>query len=374
MRILLCSPTFRTITHGPAKFANLVLKVNELYPEHEIRILTEDIEESSEKVHRIDIRYPRPVHALGKFLRMWSYHNAAKRIRQEYPFDVLIYNDAILGLLSAVLMPEEVNVAGMLNDYKYLHAGWRHMRWTKLWLINTIHRPFERLFCRLGDLTITNSEYLKTEVIQQYRIPGNKVKRLYKSVEVDEISFKPPLDIDEISIRILFVKNDYLTGGLHILAEALSILTDYRFVATVVGPALSKERHIRFLFNRVSNVALDFRGPQTQSQVFEAMHTHHILCIPSLKEPLGVANIEGLASGISVVTSSAGGIPEALDYGRNGWMAVPGDARDLAEKLKECILHPKERIEKAVAGRKFVERHFDYRDMLRNFLQILAEP
>jgi colanic acid/amylovoran biosynthesis glycosyltransferase len=54
-----------------------------------------------------------------------------------------------------------------------------------------------------------------------------------------------------------------------------------------------------------------------------------------------MTNIEGLASGISVVTSSAGGIPEVLDDGRNGWMAVPGDARDLAEKLKECILHPR---------------------------------
>jgi colanic acid/amylovoran biosynthesis glycosyltransferase len=201
MRILLSSPTFRTITHGPAKFANLVLKVNELYPEHEIRILTEDIEESSEKVHRIDIRYPRPVHALGKFLRMWSYHNAAKRIRQEYPFDVLIYNDAILGLLSAVLMPGEVKVAGMLNDYKYLHAGWRHMRWTKLWLINTIHRPFERLFCRWAGLVVTVSKYLQGEVLQEYRAFPGKVKRLYQSAEVDEISFEAPKEFTEKSSK-----------------------------------------------------------------------------------------------------------------------------------------------------------------------------
>lgn len=91
MKILLCSITFQRVTHGPAKFAQFLLRINDLFPEHEVRILTEGIEESIEgKVYKTTLHYPRPVYAFGKFIRMWFYYREALKLRREYPFDAAI--------------------------------------------------------------------------------------------------------------------------------------------------------------------------------------------------------------------------------------------------------------------------------------------
>ncbi len=46
---------------------------------------------------------------------------------------------------------------------------------------------------------------------------------------------------------------------------------------------------------------------------------------------------EALSAGCKVVASRVGGIPELLVDGRNGWLAAPGDAADLADKLEAAL-------------------------------------
>jgi glycosyltransferase involved in cell wall biosynthesis len=103
------------------------------------------------------------------------------------------------------------------------------------------------------------------------------------------------------------------------------------------------------------------------------MYDNDILCTPSRVESLGIANAEGLATGISVVSTREGGITEVLHYGKNGWLAAPENAEDLAEKLKECIEStPSVSAEKSRNGRLFVEKKFDYKQFNALFLEKCA--
>ena len=45
MKILFLTNSFRTTVNGPAKFANYLLEINQPCSAHEVRILTEDIED-----------------------------------------------------------------------------------------------------------------------------------------------------------------------------------------------------------------------------------------------------------------------------------------------------------------------------------------
>lgn len=56
----------------------------------------------------------------------------------------------------------------------------------------------------------------------------------------------------------------------------------------------------------------------------------------SQPEPFGRAIAEAHATGVPVVASDLGGIPEIVDHGVNGYLFVPGDADDLAAQL--CTL------------------------------------
>lgn len=374
MKILLCSITFQRITHGPAKFAQFLLRINDLFPEHEVRILTEGIEESIEgKVYKTTLHYPRPVYAFGKFIRMWYYYREALKLREEYPFDVLVFNNVIIGLLSGLWMPRGVKVVGMLNDDDYLSTGLLSFYWSRKWVVKMFHKPFEAMAARSMSRTITCSEYLRRKAINIYRCNPSKVVTSYKGVEAEDIEIRKRQTETGQQVKVLYVKSDYRRGGLSYLIKALSLLSNFSFELIIIGPLLTWREQIEKLYLPAENIQYTFLGAQSQAAVFRRMQSSDILCIPSLREGLGVANIEGLTYGIPVVSTNVGGIPEVLGNGDYGWLAEPANPDSLAQAIRDCIENPEIRWKKSKAGRRFVEEKFGYQEMLKRFIQILEE-
>lgn len=64
-----------------------------------------------------------------------------------------------------------------------------------------------------------------------------------------------------------------------------------------------------------------------------------IFCLPSttMAESFGIVNLEAMASGIPIVGSNLGGIPDIVKNGENGLLAKPGDHRSLSDALL-CLL------------------------------------
>lgn len=63
------------------------------------------------------------------------------------------------------------------------------------------------------------------------------------------------------------------------------------------------------------------------------MNCLDLFIMPSLSEGLGSAALVAMAHGVPVVASRAGGLPEIVDEGKTGWLAEPGSALSLAEKI-----------------------------------------
>ncbi len=374
MKILLVTPTFQTVTHGPAKFAKFVWQINDLYPEYEVVILTKDInQEKDRKIYKIAPYFlPKPFGFLWSYVDNFRYYKKIKAIQKTYAFDVLLFNNAILGWWSALRFSKKIRVVGMLNDDNYLSAKLSNFDGSKKWLINFHRKPLEYLATKALNKIITNSNYLNQSVLQSYSCSAEKIVRLYKAIDLSNYKFrgKRKIHLDK-SIDILFVKADYQRGGLALLVKALSILSSLEFLVTVMGPLEKDKASISRLFSSTPNVQLNFKGPCPQSLVFLAMQEQDILCIPAHKEALGVANIEGLASGIPVVSTQVGGIPEVLDNGKNGWLARPNDPKDLSETIYHCIIQEEERYIRSKKGHTFVSYHFDHLQMLTNLLLIL---
>lgn len=274
---------------------------------------------------------------------------------------------------SAWKKPDDLQVVGMVHDDDYLSANLNRPTFNKKWLINIHRKPLEYLACRKLTKVIANSDYIRDYILKMYSCRPEKVHRLYQTINIASFPFQQPRAIDlNTAIKVLFVKSDYPRGGLKLLIDALALLP-YSFQLTIMGPKQKEKKMIDAFFKGKNNIQQHFLGPSGQEIVSNALQNHDLFCVPAHKEGLGMANIEALASGIPVVSTKTGGIPEVLDHGKNGWLSPADRPESLAKTLKACLENPEERAKRSHQGRTFVEQNFNHQSMLEELIKILMD-
>tara|TARA_R110002124_G_scaffold238188_1_gene403464 strand:- start:1147 stop:2253 length:1107 start_codon:yes stop_codon:yes gene_type:complete len=364
MKILFCTNVYQITENGPVKFAHYLLNINHIYPNHELHILTEDISTVEKDIHFVEIPNFIKKSSISQFYRMWAYHKAAMKIRKEFDFDVLIYNHAIVGLWSCFRFPKTI---GMINDDNYIDFQLSKFSKPSVILKKSIFRTVEKIVAKKAYKIFVNSNYLKRKILNEYHCPNHRLFVLYKGIDLDKITIAAKSNIyPEKPVKILFVKNDFVRGGLFILAQAIASLP-YTFELTIVGTNPDSESFIKSEFQELENVTIYVLGKLPTEEIYQQLQITDIFCVPSLNEALGIANLEAIASGVPVVSSSAGGIPEILDQGNSGWLAVPGDPKSLAFQINNCIMGKIQRNLKVKNG-LIHARMYSITNTFQNFL------
>jgi len=100
-----------------------------------------------------------------------------------------------------------------------------------------------------------------------------------------------------------------------------------------------------------------------------------LFVFPSLFEGLGLSMLEALATGVPVVASGVGGIPEVLQGMEAGRLVPPADVDALVSAMKEFLLSGRDSLfDLGKKARKQVEEKFSLAGVARNFEQVyLAE-
>ncbi|MDC3353724.1 N-acetyl-alpha-D-glucosaminyl L-malate synthase BshA [Schleiferiaceae bacterium] len=73
------------------------------------------------------------------------------------------------------------------------------------------------------------------------------------------------------------------------------------------------------------------------SDVERILGISDLFLLPSETESFGLAALEAMASGVPVIASRAGGLPEVVDHGRNGYLEPVGDIQAMAERAKYIL-------------------------------------
>lgn len=374
MTLFFSSKTFQPANHGPAKFANYLFQFCSTRNRYQIKFFVEDVTDTSpETIFHVTASYFRILRPFSEILRNFTYYRSLVKYlpRRENP--IIIFNNCIHSLYTNYILGPKIPVIGFINDNENIRTSLSTFELDKKWLFRYVMRFIEKKAAKKCTKVIVCSEALRTQVAKNYKIPNSKIYTLYQGVDLDKFAFRKHHDVlkNKEFINIVFIKSDYQRGGLYILRSAIALLHHINFTLTIAGPWPIEEKRIIKEFEHVRNCKTNFLGPINESNVIALLHQHDIFCVPSLREALGVANIEALACGIPVVTSSSLGIPEVLDQGKNGWVSQPGDSIDLAKQLQLCINNDSIRYNKSSVGRKFVERNFDINKNLNAFLTML---
>ncbi|MCO6451801.1 MAG: glycosyltransferase family 4 protein [Caldilineales bacterium] len=88
-----------------------------------------------------------------------------------------------------------------------------------------------------------------------------------------------------------------------------------------------------------------------------------VIVMPSFHESFGIVLIEAMSLAKPIVASAAGGIPEVVLDGHNGYLATPGDPRQLSERVLQMLSNPAAAVQLGLAGKDRVSKYFTTEQM-----------
>ncbi|WDL97223.1 N-acetyl-alpha-D-glucosaminyl L-malate synthase BshA [Alicyclobacillus sp. ALC3] len=120
------------------------------------------------------------------------------------------------------------------------------------------------------------------------------------------------------------------------------------------GPEWAEARELAKSLNIMDKV--HFLG--RQDEVASLFSLADVLLLPSEKESFGLVALEAMASGVPVIGSTAGGIPELVTHGETGYLADVGDVERMAEYTLSILRDEGARARMSAASRARAVSHF----------------
>ena len=218
---------------------------------------------------------------------------------------------------------------------------------------------------RDGALFLCASAFIRDRVVAM-GFPAERTRVHYIGVDCEAIR---PRDAREESATILHVARLVEVKGTEYLIRAFAGVAARHAAAQLIiigeGPLGRRLRALADSLGLRERIA--FLGARPHAQVLERLRQAAMLVLPSVPtgsgrvEGLGMAALEAAASGVPVIGSAQGGIPEAVVDGRTGYLVPPRDADALGRRISELLDDPAARQRLGAEGRAHVERHFDIR-------------
>ncbi len=157
-------------------------------------------------------------------------------------------------------------------------------------------------------------------------------------------------------ITVLYVGALIPSKGVQDLLQALSSpeLEGVRLV--VAGDGLHRSQLMKMAEDLGLGERTEWLGMLPQPKVAEVMRSAQVLCLPSYSE--GRPNVvnEAMATGLPVVATRIGGIPDMVEERKTALLYSPGDVVSLRAHLRALLEAPELRDRMGKAGRHRVEQ------------------
>ena len=143
----------------------------------------------------------------------------------------------------------------------------------------------------------------------------------------------------------LYLSNYVPTKGADTFIEAVNLLDDKyigRFKVKLVGK-ISNQKFYSELVNKVEKRFtdfIDFSGPIYGDKKFEVFNNSDVFVLPSKNECFPLTILEAMSSGLPVLSTFEGAIPDIIDDGINGRIFESNDPGALAAILAQYIDNP----------------------------------
>lgn len=241
-------------------------------------------------------------------------------------------------------------------DINEFHMAKLSLKWTLL-------RRLQGWYTARADRVIVPSQYL-AEIVAGWGVPRNRLQVVYNAIPVPEAANAvgtPVADIVTVA-RLVPWKG---------IAELITIAGDHDWSLRVVGDGPLRKELEQLAQSSGANVS--FVGHVEKSQVPAEIRKGRLFVLNSTYEGLPHIVLEAKAIGVPVVATAAGGTPETIVDGVDGWLVPVGDSDALAAMIARVLLDECMRDASVLAAQKKLAEKFSFSSMVCNTETVLIE-
>lgn len=280
------------------------------------------LDDLSKDLKIIDLNSSKTRYALLKIINL---------IRLEKP-NVVFSTLAYLNLLMAVIRPFfSKEIKFVARESNTVSIKNKSQPYPKLfdWLYKNFYNNF--------DLIISQSEYMKEDLIENYGIKKSKIEIINNPVDtngIDHLSKENINVFDVNNINLLAVGSMSEQKGFDLLLKAFAKL-GVNYFLTILGDG-PKNRYFKRLASDLGVIdRVNFVGFQNNPYVY--MRQADLFILSSRYEGFPNVVLEANACGTPVVAFNCpGGTREIIEHGINGLMVKCQDIDELATKIQDA--------------------------------------
>ena len=360
---------------------------------HNVHIITRHNVNSTEIVDGVDITYIKcegnPVTKYWGFAR--SAFKKLEELNKKFAFDIIHAN---LPLVPNFAIPEEpanVLISTVHSTWKgeaeaIKHEGLKKLNTNEKFMLrfNSLLKSSEKKLMTRSDALIAVSKYTKKELTEFYDVDEEKIHVIYNGVDVqkfkpnrDKAGLRRELGLDEKQKIILYVGRLYQRKGLTTLLQSIpKVIQNFRNVKIVIsgeGFKQNKEKLTRLAEKLNIENSVSFVGYFPDEKLPDLYAASDIFVLPALYENFPFAILEAQSTGLPVISTKVGGIPELITDNKNGLLVDPVNSEQLTEKIMTLLQNPEFAEELGKRGRRLVEEKFSWRLMTNEVVDLYSK-
>jgi len=232
-----------------------------------------------------------------------------------------------------------------------------------------------------ADLYIGVSKFVTRRLIEVNCVPPKKVRCVYNGIPLEKFSHNQKGALYKLvpqtrGHKIVFFSGrmcDYKGVGILIESAAHLIISKKRnnlfFICCGNGPDLCRFK--KMVNEKGIQDKFIFLGKRNDIHLL--LQDVHVAVVPSLwAEACPLAVLEPMASGIPVIASRVGGIPEIIDDKKTGQLVEPGNIKDLSSAIEKLL---DEKIASYISkeGKRKIEKDFSFKIFMDNMCNIMGK-
>jgi len=314
----------------------------------------------------------------GKFtverLKSWfKYGNAAfvpQLVWKLKNFDIVHLHYPFYGALGPVLLIKLLSGRKMkLILHYHMDSRAEGFKGAVFYLYNILILPFLARAAKI--ITCASLDYVKhSDLRKYYQAKPDKFRQILFGVNLEQfVTYHDNVNKQRQNKVILFVggldKAHYFKG-LENLLKTLAVIIKNPELNSTVLKVVGQGDLLSYYKDCARNLGIEesvkFYDNVDNSKLVNFYNYCDCLVLPSINkaEAFGLVLLEAMACSTPVITSNLPGVRSVFKNGKQGLLVKPGDANDLADKIKIILSDRKSAEAMGLAGRELVESKYTW--------------